>query len=161
MSNNMKTVESKLYAALGNGKNAAMHLNTLVQDAAVSGDATFVCRAIVRAQQKGDEQAANLFKRVLQAVFPAGKIATKENNVTFARNKCEAEPSVLAALELAALNDLSIRGAAFRKAVFGAPVSKTSEEKFAAAVRAAIKGGLSVDDMALIIQNEVSAAKAA
>lgn len=119
--NDIMNVESKFYSALGNGKDAAKHLAAMVESVFVSRDTGVLVRAIYRAEQKKeDAQAAQAIRTCVRTVWPTAKVSKDKNGQPRILIKGDdGDKAAVKRIREAADKGLSIRGAAFRKAVVG------------------------------------------
>lgn len=124
--NNVKDFEDGFIRNLGNGKLAAQNLKGLFHSVAKSRDTTVLVRAIVRAKEKNDDGAVAAIKMVTGQLFPKATFKSPKGKAPSIIIKgIEADMDALKRLDDAVEKNLSIRHAAFRKAI----VVKAQEEE--------------------------------
>ena len=161
MQNDIMKIETSFFQSLGNGVKACNLLAQMVHSVVQSRDTTVLTRAINRAAtDKQDEQAARAIRMVAGQVWPKAKIGkAKDGTLSIKIKGIEADQEALARLDSAVERQLSIRHAAFRKAIMP---EQEEEQAFdyqkAAAAFVKRHGAANVDKMIAALQ---AAAKAA
>ena len=138
--NDIFAVEKKFYASLGNGIAAGEHLFNMIQSVVSSRDTTVLTRAISRAENdKSDKLAGAAIRLVIGQVWPKAKIAkTKAGDLSIKIKGIDADVEAIARFKDAVERKLSIRNAAFRKAI-KADAGETKEREPIAVVKSGIK----------------------
>lgn len=157
VANNVETIESAFYRALGNGKLAATHMRDLIVSVVSSRDTTIIAKAIKRAKDKGDDKAASVLMLATQQVFPAPtdkKIITKDKAGKYSIKIAgiQADKAAIARLEKAVSEGLSIRGAGFAKTLKGETKKDETPIDYKAKATRLVKDGVDIDLMIAALQ---------
>lgn len=134
--------EQRFYRALGNGEQAGLELCNMIRSVMSSRDTTVLVRAIRRAEDKKDQQAANVVRFVVRHIWPAvldengatikagAKVGKDKNGLPVIKiSGVGHDDMAFARLEEAVERKLSIRHKAFRNAV-QPPVEDGEEQEF-------------------------------
>lgn len=157
IANNVETIESKFYKALGNGSLAASHMRDLIVAVVSSRDTTILAKAVYRAKDKKDDKAAQVLLAVVKEVFPASegkKIITKDKAGKYSIKIAgiQADAKAVERLESAVDKGLSIRGATFLKEIKGAVTKEETPIDYKAKATRLVKDGADIDLMIAALQ---------
>lgn len=113
MKNDMKAVETALFASLGNGAAALEHFTTLVKDATNTGNTDLIRYHMDRVKsKKKDQDALRRYTKVMQQVWPGCTITAKDG-IKIKTSGCQVEGAVLQKLDALVADNASLRGVKF------------------------------------------------
>lgn len=116
--NDIMSIESKFYKALGNGAAALGYAVEMIESVVASRDTTVLTRAMDRAASKGDDKAVASLKLMIRNVWPGSKAnkSKKTGQTTLKISGVEADPDAVAMCKALVSDGVSLRGTLLTKA---------------------------------------------
>jgi len=126
--NDIKAVQTKFISNLGNGKLAAKYFVQLVNACETGRNTTTLADTIVKAKNKGDNQAVRAMSQVIKAIWKdvPVKYSKKTGKVSISIKGVEADRDAITRMNEAVTKGLSLRDT-FAKTVRG-EVTKTKHD---------------------------------